>query len=345
MMKNQSNALVSVIITTFHNEIYLPRAIESIRNQSYPNIELIVVDDNPPESDARKKTEAVMENYPDVIYLRHTENKNGAAARNTGIRFAKGKYIAFLDNDDIYFREHIASCVEAAQSHPDCKCILCGVVKIQEGICWDIIPAITKDPVKTLFFQETALGTGSNLFVEADAVREIDGFDERFRRHQDVEFGLRLFSRHPVYGLDDVQIIKEMAGFSNVPNFERFLETKQFLWKTFADEIGKLTADEQNRYYAGQYGSLLYTACRSGKKESIDWTIKQLKKYRPLNKKEHLLVLLCRLHLFQMYETLKRLVKQNKSPALYDRVAQHLSEYDLDVFQKALSADTKEANR
>ena len=57
---SHSLPLVSVIITTYRNEIYLPRAIESVLNQSYSNIELIVVDDNAPDSQARTNTEAVM---------------------------------------------------------------------------------------------------------------------------------------------------------------------------------------------------------------------------------------------------------------------------------------------
>ena len=94
-MEKKKKPLVSVIITTFNNVEYLPRAIESVLHQTYPEIELIVVDDNPPESEARQETEKVMERYPQALYLKHPENRNGAAARNTGIRSAGGEYIAF----------------------------------------------------------------------------------------------------------------------------------------------------------------------------------------------------------------------------------------------------------
>lgn len=221
-INTSEKALVSVIITTYNNEVYLPRAIESVLQQSYSPIELIVVDDNPPESDARRATEQIMEKYPQVIYLRHPENKNGAAARNTGIKAASGEYIAFLDNDDFYFSNHIASCVEAIETHQECGSVLCGVVKICGGICWDVISAPKKDAAEALLFSETAIGTGSNLFAKTDIVREINGFDESFRRHQDVEFGLRLFAKCRACSLDEVQIVKEMDGFSNKPNFEAF---------------------------------------------------------------------------------------------------------------------------
>ena len=328
--------LVSVIITTYHNEVYLPRAIESIRHQTYKNIELIVVDDNPPGTPERAKTEAVMGAYPDVIYLKHPENRNGAAARNTGIRAATGDYIAFLDNDDFYFSDHIESCVKALHEHPDCTAVVCGVVKICGGLCWDLIPAAEGDLARELLFRETALGTGSNLFVKTDAVRAINGFDERFRRHQDVEFGLRYFANNKVCSLPQVRIVKEMDGFSNAPNFQRFRETKQLLWDTFSDTIHSLTPDEQKRYYAGQYSALLYAACKTGDRSHMDWTLEQLTRYRQLGRKEKLLVTLSRLKLFDAYECLKKAIKTKKSPHIQADVTRHLSEYDREIFDRAL---------
>lgn len=334
---SQSLPLVSVIITTYHNEIYLPRAIECVLHQSYANIELIVVDDNPPESPARAATEAVMAGYPQVIYLRHPENRNGAAARNTGIRAAKGQYIAFLDNDDIYFSDHIADCVALLQQHPDCNSVVCGVVKIRGGKCWELIPAPSENLYKELLMRETALGTGSNLFVCAEAVRQINGFDERFRRHQDVEFGLRYFAENKVCRLPKVQIIKEMDGFSNVPDFQRFVTTKQLLWDTFQEDLDALSKEEQDQYFAGQYSSLLYTACKAGDKAGIQWVLAQLTARRSISRKEQLLVILSRFGLFEAYEWLKASVKAIRSHRIRKQVSRYLSSYDLSVFCTALS--------
>ena len=336
-MKDSRQELVSVIITTYRNERYLPRAIESVLHQTYPKIELIVVDDNPPDSEARRKTEKVMEQYPQVIYLRHPENRNGAAARNTGIHAARGTYIAFLDNDDFYFSSHIADCVKAMDKNTDCGCVLTGVVKIREGLCWDLILPPEGDLVQRLLFSETMLGTGSNLFVRTESVRKINGFDESFQRHQDVEFGLRLFSCCRACSLKQIQIVKEMEGFANAPDFDRFLETKRHLWKKFQQKLDALTAEEQKCYYAGQYRALLYTACKGRKRKNINWTVEQLKQYRPLNRTEQILLLLSRMHLFDVYEKLKKVVKRKKSGCLYKTVTENLNSYDLQIFREALS--------
>ena len=327
---------MSVIITTYHNEKLLNRAVESVLHQTYERIELIVVDDNPPESNARKATEAVMEKYPQAVYLKHSENRNGAAARNTGIRAAKGEYIAFLDNDDVYFSGHVADCVNILEEHPEYGAVLCGVVKVGGGICWDLIPAVTGDAVKELFLRETALGTGSNIFVRTFLVKDIKGFDESFQRHQDVEFCIRLFSKCRTFGLPEVQIVKGMDGFSNIPDFERFLQTKKHFIAKFRGEIGARNGEGEKRYFSGQYSSLLYTACREGNRKQIQWSVSELQKYRNLSGKEYLLVGLSKIHAFFVYEKIKRFIKWGKSGNIYRKVTKNLGEYDSLVFSDIL---------
>ncbi len=330
------NELVSVIITTYRNEELLPRAIDSVLDQTYTSTELIVVDDNEPESVSRKATEHVMESYPEVTYIRHPCNRNGAAARNTGIRAAHGEFIAFLDNDDVYLRDHIAGCVVEMDRHRDCACVLCGVIKVRGGLCWELVPAASGDLSRKLFFSETLLGTGSNLFVRTEAVRRIGGFDESFRRHQDVEFGLRLFSEYRTCAIESVQIIKEMDGFSNVPDFDQSLQIKRHLWETFHDMLEGLTPQEQSEFYAGQYGALLYTACKTGVKGNIDWTVEQLQRYRRITAKERLTVILSRRRLFRWYEELKLSVKRITARVTYKRLIEELEADDRKLLDTVL---------
>ncbi|MDZ7672413.1 MAG: glycosyltransferase family A protein [Halanaerobiales bacterium] len=71
----------------------MENAINSVVNQTYKNIEIIVVDDNDSESNYRKKTEKIMLKYKNnynIKYIKHLENKNGAVARNTGLKFSQG---------------------------------------------------------------------------------------------------------------------------------------------------------------------------------------------------------------------------------------------------------------
>ena len=99
------NYKVSIIIPTYKRSDYLIRAIESVINQNYSNIEILVIDDNDPLSEFRNATEIKMQKYSDnekIIYLKNEKNLGGAIARNVGIHEATGDYITFLDDDDIY---------------------------------------------------------------------------------------------------------------------------------------------------------------------------------------------------------------------------------------------------
>ena len=102
---------VSVIITTFGIPEKLERAINSVLNQTYKNIELIVVDDNNPTSEGRIAVESIMKKYTcqktdmEIKYIKHAQNMNGSAARNTGIDYMlksckDDDYLIFIDADD-----------------------------------------------------------------------------------------------------------------------------------------------------------------------------------------------------------------------------------------------------
>ena len=110
---------VSVIIPTYQRTNFLQDAIESVLSQEYKNIELIVVDDNAPESHWREKTELFMKRYEEigiVKYIKHKENMGGCAARNTGIKMAAGEIIAFLDDDDRWKSDYLAKMIKVFEN-------------------------------------------------------------------------------------------------------------------------------------------------------------------------------------------------------------------------------------
>ena len=109
-MSNKESPLVSVIIPTYKRSDYLIRALNSVLMQSYSNIEIVIVDDNDPGSEYRKKTKEKINNYKDLAkiqYIENLKNLGGALARNEGIKAAQGEYVAFLDDDDIFLKDKI----------------------------------------------------------------------------------------------------------------------------------------------------------------------------------------------------------------------------------------------
>ncbi|KAA8997045.1 glycosyltransferase family 2 protein [Affinibrenneria salicis] len=104
------NTTVSVIIPTYGRSEMLARAVDSVLAQSWPAVEIIVVDDNPP-GEVRRSTRQRLSPYIErrqIVYCPRRRNGGGALARNSGILRASGEYITFLDDDDYYYPEKIA---------------------------------------------------------------------------------------------------------------------------------------------------------------------------------------------------------------------------------------------
>jgi len=95
-----NNMKVSVIITTYQQPDFLSEAIESILTQTFNDLELIVVNDDP----LGQETEKIVLSYndPRIVYIKNEKNLKGAKSLNIGLRAAKGEYIAILDDDDAW---------------------------------------------------------------------------------------------------------------------------------------------------------------------------------------------------------------------------------------------------
>ena len=204
--------LVSVIIPTYGRAELLDTAINSVLEQSYQDIEIIVVDDNPVDSQERFFTEKIMEKYDSVDrvkYCKHQINKGGCAARNTGIRNAKGEYIAFLDDDDRYLPLYIEKMVERLEetssnmvymSRAYCdngKRIYTSVLSEEGYPEGHIFEAVLKgECMISIFFM------ASKMILERDGL-----FDEKLKGYQDCDIWFKLTRNENVAAMKDAEAI------------------------------------------------------------------------------------------------------------------------------------------
>ena len=109
----QNSPLISVIVPTYNRGTLLGRAIRSVLEQSYRNIEVIVVDDA-----SNDNSDMIIKGFSDkrLFYIRHDRNMGGAEARNTGIKAAKGEYIAFQDSDDEWVKDKLEKQIQVFNS-------------------------------------------------------------------------------------------------------------------------------------------------------------------------------------------------------------------------------------
>lgn len=188
---NDAFPLVSIIVPTFNREKLILRALESIFTQTYPNIEIIIVDDNSSDN-----TEGVVKelNKKNIKYFKHTENTGGGGARNTGILNASGDFLTFLDSDDEYVNDKIETQVKYfLDSKCDDKTILFGPVIMNDGKTSVILPKYRDikdlDIMDYIFIEEGLIQTNT-IFLKSDFAKEVL-FDNTLRKHQDYDFVLR----------------------------------------------------------------------------------------------------------------------------------------------------------
>jgi glycosyltransferase involved in cell wall biosynthesis len=226
---------VSVIIPTYKRAEMLKRAVDSVLSQTYKNVEVIVVDDNDPSSEYRMKTEKMMEVYNNdqrVLYVKHDRNKNGAAARNTGMTHSSGCIICFLDDDDWFLEKKIELQLEYLLNNTNFKGVYCGAKTKGKTI----IPGLEGNLTKPLLLMETSLYTPTLMFYKT-VLQELNGFDESFRRHQDYEFLLRFFSKYNIGVVKECLVcLGDNDGGNELKGAELEKMKKMFL-KTFENEI------------------------------------------------------------------------------------------------------------
>jgi len=195
------NPLVSVIIPTYNRGHVVPEAIESVLRQTYPNLEVIVVDDGSADN-----TPECLQQFAGRIRVITQENAGPAAARNRGIEMARGELIAFLDSDDLWLptklERQVTLLEQAGKSVPCCVCN----IKMQWSeleLCSFDIAALAPQLEEGLWTNAgEVLSTRFLLFTQGvvirrEVLRRIGGFDESLWLLEDHELALRLSLESP----------------------------------------------------------------------------------------------------------------------------------------------------
>ncbi len=185
---------VSVIIPTYNYAAYIGKAVDSVLAQTYPDIEIIVVDDGSTDN-----TKDVLQKYEDKLVYIQQNNQGAAAARNRGLKEANGNYICFLDADDTYYSDNIAEKVRflaADESLDWCYSNWAWVDEAGNEMMRGDEPEVSLAHIKAqgdvlaLALQGYRLGTNVFMFRKALA-NKLQGFDVRLKVLDDYDYYLR----------------------------------------------------------------------------------------------------------------------------------------------------------
>ena len=220
-MENKSKPLVSAIITTHNRADLLPRALDSVVVQTYPNIEIIVVDDGSTDD-----TSSVVESYQQEIqinYIRLDDSVGACRARNTGIEAASGMFVAGLDDDDQWHRKRIEKLFEGYSD--EYSAVTSDVVMVRPNST-----AVWKKP-KYIDF-ESLLYTnlvGNQVLVRRSRLLEVGMFDAGLEAAQDYDLWIRLCEAFgPIFNvqqpLQTIFMDHEEGRITNSSSFRGYLQ-------------------------------------------------------------------------------------------------------------------------
>jgi glycosyltransferase involved in cell wall biosynthesis len=224
---------VSVIIPCYNGEQFVAFAIESALAQTYPNVEIIVVDDG--STDGSRAAVARYREDPRVRFLEHDSNKGIAAARNTGIRASTGELIGFLDQDDIWLPEKLALQVPrfSCDGSDDLGLVLSDTLTADKdgrpcGAPSRLpVPADLNDLSREDAFRKLFAGnfiTTASVLVRRECFDTLGLLDESIRGGaDDYEFWLRLAGRCRIEHLDECVAVRRVHSGNYSANTERLI--------------------------------------------------------------------------------------------------------------------------
>ena len=197
------SGLVSVIIPTYNRPNYLPQAVESVLSQTYPSIEIIIIDDGSDEHGAR--TKEVLKPYLDLSHLTYVyhDNRGVATTVNRGLSLAQGEYIKRLDDDDRLLPTKIARCVEAFQANPNVGLVGTGYYRIdaQGKRMQTVKPRPCPNPVRLLNVMLGYISTQSAIMVRSSVHEKVGTY--RNTRWEDCEMWIRIAKEYGIEVIDD----------------------------------------------------------------------------------------------------------------------------------------------
>lgn len=249
----KSEKLVSAIITTHNRRELFIKALNSVINQTYKNIEILVVDDGSEDGTKEYMQSNELSNVK-YLYIPKEKSKGGNYARNIGIKESKGDYIAFLDDDDEWHKEKIKKQVNYLEQNYKIGMVACAREyeynfknkKKQKNK--DIIEGNLKEKIFTMMPYTT-----SSIMIKRNILFETGLFDENLKCWQDYELLIRICQKTDIGVIKDYLLLYRVITSDKeriTNNFDIFEESVEIIENKHKDLIMNLPKDIKKKHYA-----------------------------------------------------------------------------------------------
>lgn len=214
------NPLVSIIIPTYNRETTLiKKSINSALNQTYKNIEIIIVDDSPKDFKGRNKVEEYIKSFGDsrINYIQHQENLGANLARNTGIKYSSGDLCAFLDDDDEWELNKIELQVKKIQTSNAALVYCKGRILDQDSkFIRNLNNKLHEGYIFNKLIKGNFIGGNSFIMVKKSVLNDIGLFDENMLSNQDWELFLRISKKYKIDYVDEFLVNYYVHNSGNI---------------------------------------------------------------------------------------------------------------------------------
>jgi glycosyltransferase involved in cell wall biosynthesis len=264
-----NNPLVSVIIPTYNRGQVIKESIESAIQQTYKNMEIIVVDDGSSDD-----TKAICEKYPKIKYI-FQENSGASSARNNALTHASGDYIAFLDSDDVWHPDKTSEQMAFFDENDTVGLVFCDCARPVEGKHL-FSPIPPRQPAPIIGLKEIVLypylGTPS-VILKKEVLNTIGNFNTQLKSAEDLEFFIRI-AEHYLIGYVQktyVSICKSEGSLSdNAESYKDILKVYKMFFKRNIQFRLKFPEIEKRVYYKLYSDFARYLLCVEQPKKAIN---------------------------------------------------------------------------
>ncbi len=211
---------ISVVIPTFNRGRMLKEAVDSVRRQTADNYELIVVDDGSTDGSTQ-----FLDRHPDIRCIRQ-DRRGVSAARNAGIAAANGRFLAFLDSDDLWQPQKLAIQWQFFQQHPTARICQTDEIWIRNGR--RVNPKNRHQKRSGMIFEPSlalCLVSPSAVMIARSLLDQVGRFDETLPACEDYDLWLRIAWREPIYLIPEPLIIKRGGHadqLSKMPQLDQY---------------------------------------------------------------------------------------------------------------------------